>query len=126
PERVRKLFTSLVAQIADRHWRNAIKTADKVLALDPADADALQAKIYAMMEADQHAPALAVLGGGDAPESTPHAYERAYCLYKLQREADATRVLDALRDQDDRAVLVLRAQIAYREGAYDAACALYA
>ena len=29
PERIKKLFNSLVAQIADRHWKNAIKTCDK-------------------------------------------------------------------------------------------------
>ncbi|KAI4519300.1 hypothetical protein K525DRAFT_241411 [Schizophyllum commune Loenen D] len=118
PERIKKLFNSLVAQIADRHWKNAIKTCDKILKLDPNDADALQAKIYAMMEADQHAGALDILG----PQ---HQYERAYSLYKLQREAEARDILDTITPQDDRSVLVLRAQICYREGDYATACDLY-
>ncbi|KAI5886486.1 uncharacterized protein SCHCODRAFT_02641877 [Schizophyllum commune H4-8] len=118
PERIKKLFNSLVAQIADRHWKNAIKTCDKILKLDPNDADALQAKIYAMMEADQHAGALDILG-------SQHQYERAYSLYKLQREAEAREILDTITPQDDRSVLVLRAQICYREGDYATACDLY-
>ncbi|KAL1759015.1 hypothetical protein FB107DRAFT_258043, partial [Schizophyllum commune] len=118
PERIKKLFNSLVAQIADRHWKNAIKTCDKILKLDPNDADALQAKIYAMMEADQHAGALDILG----PQ---HQYERAYSLYKLQREGEARKILDTITPQDDRSVLVLRAQICYREGDYATACDLY-
>lgn len=57
-----------------------------------------------MMEADQHAGALDILG----PQ---HQYERAYSLYKLQREAEARDILDTITPQDDRSVLVLRAQI---------------
>ncbi|TRM57407.1 hypothetical protein BD626DRAFT_412163 [Schizophyllum amplum] len=118
PERIKKLFNSLCAQISDRHWKNAIKTCDKILKLDPSDADALQAKIYAMMEADQHAVALNVLG----PQ---HQYERAYSLYKLQREAEARDILDTITPADERSVIVLRAQICYRDGDYAATCDFY-
>ncbi|KAI0364817.1 hypothetical protein BV20DRAFT_814185 [Pilatotrama ljubarskyi] len=125
-DRLKRLFTSLCAQIDGGHFANAIKTCDKILRLDPHDSDALQTKLFLLLQTDQYAAALALIGG-QGGEADEHAFEKAYSLYRLHREEEATNALQALKakEQDDRGLLHLEAQLAYRQGAYEAAVDLY-
>ncbi|KAI0667031.1 hypothetical protein C8Q78DRAFT_929554, partial [Trametes maxima] len=123
-DRLKRLFTSLCAQIDGGHFANAIKTCDKILRLDPHDADALQTKLFLLLQTDQYAAALALIGG----EDDDHAFEKAYSLYRLHREDEATDVLKRLKAQeveDDRGHTHLEAQLAYRQGSYQIAVDLY-
>ncbi|KDR69905.1 hypothetical protein GALMADRAFT_77126 [Galerina marginata CBS 339.88] len=122
-ERLKRLFTSLCAQIDGGHFSNAVKTCDKILRLEPKDEDALQTKLFLLLQTEQYNAALTLIDSDD-----DHAYERAYSLYRLQRESDARDVLEALRkqsDEDDRGIVHLEAQLNYREGSYQAAFDLY-
>lgn len=77
-----------------------------VLALDPTDEDALKTKLFLLLKTNRYNEALKMTeqgGGGDQ-----FIFERAYALYKLQREKEAQ---DLLHNSDDRAVLFLQAQI---------------
>ncbi|EKM53538.1 uncharacterized protein PHACADRAFT_148180 [Phanerochaete carnosa HHB-10118-sp] len=122
-ERLKRLFTSLCAQIDGGHFSNAIKTCDKILRLEPSDPDALQTKVFLLLQTEQYAHALALIEGNDK-----YAYEKAYSLYRTNQEAGARNALEVSKrnkGDDDRGVLHLEAQLAYREGTYQAAFDLY-
>lgn len=77
-----------------------------VLALDPSDSDALQTKLFLLLKTNRYQEALGITE--EKPDS--FRFERAYALYRLQREQEAQELLrDA--DADDRAVLFLQAQV---------------
>ncbi|KAJ8501684.1 hypothetical protein ONZ51_g433 [Trametes cubensis] len=126
-DRLKRLFTSLCAQIDGGHFANAIKTCDKILRLEPRDPDALQTKLFLLLQTDQYVAALAMIAGeGDAGDE--HAFEKAYSLYRLHREDEAASVLEGMKGQDqvdDRGLQHLEAQLAYRQGSYQSAVDLY-
>ncbi|KAJ3510570.1 hypothetical protein NLJ89_g4599 [Agrocybe chaxingu] len=118
-ERLKRLFTSLCAQIDGGHFGNAVKTCDKILRLEPQDVDARQTKLFLLLQTEQYNAALDLINSND--DKDQHAYERAYCLYRLQREAEARETLEVIKKQkgdDDRG-------ISYREGSYQDAFELY-
>ncbi|KAI0343443.1 hypothetical protein BDW22DRAFT_1392957 [Trametopsis cervina] len=122
-ERLKRLFNSLCAQIDGGHFSNAIKTCDKILRLEPQDQDALQTKLFLLLQTEQYEAALAILDGDDA-----HAFEKAYSLYRTNHEWEAREALETTKRQkgeDDRGVIHLEAQLSYREGSYQAAYDLY-
>lgn len=124
-DRSQRLFTSLCAQIDGGHFRNAVKTCDKsmlcfqvgchsltrisVLSLDSSDKDALQAKIYLLLQTERYAEALSLLD----TRGSLDIYERAYTLYRLQRENEARDVLEKVKEkgEDDRGTVHLEAQL---------------
>ncbi len=77
-----------------------------VLALDPVDRDALQAKLWLLFKTSKYQAAL------ELTENNPDLFnfERAYALYRLQREDDAAALI-ANVDESDRSVAILKAQI---------------
>ncbi|KAG6886451.1 hypothetical protein C0992_003904 [Termitomyces sp. T32_za158] len=115
-ERLRRLFTSLCAQMDGGHMFNALKTCDKILRIDPTDADAHKTKLFLLLHTEQYDATLPLI------DAAHHRFELAYTLYRLQRENDALRVLD---DSDDRASTHLLAQMNYRTGSYARAVELY-
>ncbi|OSX61426.1 hypothetical protein POSPLADRAFT_1145059 [Postia placenta MAD-698-R-SB12] len=130
-ERLKRLFTSLCAQIDGAHFANAIKTCDKILRIAPRDPDALQTKMFLLLQTEQYMPALSLIDSltlqGDVSSSN-YEFEKAYSLYRVHREADATGVLEEIKNRDgneNRGVMHLEAQLAYREGGYQTAFDLY-
>ncbi|KAI1783499.1 hypothetical protein LXA43DRAFT_332966 [Ganoderma leucocontextum] len=128
-DRLKRLFTSLCAQIDGGHFANAIKTCDKILRLAPHDRDALQTKLFLLLQTDQYAAALAMTER-PSEEDGDHTFEKAYSLYRLHREADASGALGEIKTKSgegevDSGVLHLEAQLAYRQGSYQAAFDLY-
>jgi len=77
-----------------------------VLALDRNDQDAWQTKLWLLFKTNAYAQAL------DVTQSRPNEFyfERAYALYRLQRETEAADVLAAL-GESHRAAALLQAQI---------------
>jgi len=123
PDQLKRLFTSLCAQIDGGHFKNAIRTCDKILRLDPADMDALQTKLFLLLQTEQYPAALALA------DSAGHAFKfgRAYSLYRLHREHEAAVVLDGIKSTagSNRGVNHLEAQLNYRQGSYQASFDLY-
>jgi signal recognition particle subunit SRP72 len=125
-ERLKRLFTSLCAQIDGGHLQNALKTCDKsaspkrilvilvsnmlpVLRIEPEDKDATQTKLFLLLQTEQYDNALALVDG-----QSSRGYENAYALYRLQREDDARAVLEKTEteaDVDQRGVSHLEAQM---------------
>ncbi|KAJ8515826.1 hypothetical protein ONZ45_g6810 [Pleurotus djamor] len=122
-ERQRRLFTSLCAQIDGGHFTNAIKTCDKLLLLEPTDADALQTKLFLLLQTEQYEAALDLIITHN--KTAQYAFERAYSLYRLHREVEVVDQLEALNDGGHRGVVHLEAQLKYRQGSYQQAYDLY-
>ncbi|KAG5653127.1 hypothetical protein H0H81_002194 [Sphagnurus paluster] len=121
-ERLKRLFTSLCAQIDGGHFNNAIKTCDKILRLEPADTDANQTKLFLLLQTEQYDAALSLIDSNEG-----HEFERAYSLYRLQHEAEARDVLAEIKQGEhaDRGIVHLEAQLNYRDGFYEEAVELY-
>lgn len=123
-ERLIRLFTTLCAQIDGGHFINAIKTCHKILRLDPTDADALQTKLFLLLQTEQYEAALSLIGD----DTLDHrAFEKAYALYRFHKEEEASNVLQELKQtqKGQRGVLHLDAQLNYRQGSYQTSLELY-
>jgi signal recognition particle subunit SRP72 len=82
------------------------------LRLEPNDKDALQTKLFVLLQTEQYDAALSLIGTGD--DNAEHAFERTYSLYRVQREQEAAEGLKALKEkdaEDERAALHLEAQL---------------
>ena len=81
----------------------------QVLRLEPADNDALQTKLFLLLQTEQYSAALALA------DSAGHAFKfgRAYSLYRLHREHEAAVVLDGIKSTagSNRGVNHLEAQL---------------
>ncbi|KAK7449833.1 hypothetical protein VKT23_013309 [Stygiomarasmius scandens] len=123
-ERIKRHFNSLCAQIDGGHFANAIKTCDKILRLDPSDPDARKTKLFLYLQTEQYLPALEII----SKEGDAHAFEKAYAYYRLQKEDEADKVLEGIKEkdgEDNRGVMHLEAQLCYRQGSYQTAYDLY-
>ena len=81
----------------------------QVLRLEPADEDALQTKLFLLLQTEQYAAALTLA------DSAERAFDfgRAYSLYRLHREHEAADLLDEIKSAagSNRGVNHLRAQL---------------
>ncbi|KAJ3807824.1 hypothetical protein EV368DRAFT_41947 [Lentinula lateritia] len=134
-DRIKRLYASLVAQVDGGHWKGAERTCDKILRIDPTDADAIQTKLFIYLQKEEYQKALELIDE-EPPlnaESKPKLFEKAYALYRLKREADAEAILVEIRrneemeadEEEERGVMHLEAQLNYRQGKYQAAYVLY-
>lgn len=69
-------------------------TSTLVLLLAPNDADVLQTKLFLLLQTDEYVAALELAA---APE---HGFQKAYALYRLNREVDAASVVKELKAAD--------------------------
>ncbi|OJA17334.1 hypothetical protein AZE42_05913 [Rhizopogon vesiculosus] len=124
-DRLKRLFTSLCAQTDGGHFANAIRTCNKILRLDPSDRDALRTKLFLLLQTEQYDAALALIAEIDEQRS----FERAYALYRIQREEDAAQVLKEIRSNgkevEQRGAMHLEAQLSYRQGSYQSSLDIY-
>ena len=78
--------------------------------MDPSDKDARKAKIFLLLQSEMYAEALNLLDAEDSKET----YERAYTLYRSQRENEARDILEVIKKgEDDRGTLHLEAQLVW-------------
>jgi signal recognition particle subunit SRP72 len=124
-DRLKRLFTSLCAQVDGGHFTNAIRTCNKILRLDSSDRDALRTKLFLLLQTEQYDTALALIA--EINDQCP--FERAYALYRLQREEDAGQVLKEIKNDgkepEQRGAMHLEAQLSYRQGSYRSALDIY-
>ncbi|KAG1804112.1 uncharacterized protein BJ212DRAFT_1284791 [Suillus subaureus] len=124
-DRLKRLFTSLCAQVDGGHFTNAIRTCNKILRLDPSDRDALRTKLFLLLQTEQYDTALALI----AEINEQCSFERVYALYRLQREEDAAQVLKEIKssgkEPEQRGAMHLEAQLSYRQGSYQSSLNIY-
>jgi signal recognition particle subunit SRP72 len=126
--RLASLFAVLEEALRGFALQKALHTCDQILALAPEDEDALRAKAATFIHADRSSDALALLALHPAL-AAQMPFERAYCLYRAARHAEALALLDECGAQlpPDQAAGAthLRAQLQYRAGAFDDCIATY-
>ena len=86
-----------------------------VLRIDAHDDDAIQTKLFLLLQTEQYDTALLLLG--PLKDNTAREFEKAYALYRLHREPEAAEVLQHLKESgsdagfNDRGVVHLEAQL---------------
>lgn len=87
-----------------------------VLRIKSNDADALQAKLFLLLQTEQYDAALALISDNKS-EGTSREFEKAYALYRLHREFDASDVLSNVKGTEgpsefhSRGIIHLEAQL---------------
>lgn len=77
--------------------------------LEPTDPDARQTKLFLLLQTEQYDAALELINSGT--DEIRYAFERAYSLYRSQRESEAAEQLEALGEGGHRGVVHLEAQL---------------
>lgn len=116
------LFLSLDRHVKAADFKQIVKTADQILALAPADADALLCKVVALIQGDSIDEAISVIESNQNSSVTLN-YHKAYCLYRKNHLQEAMLALKGL--ERNLEVLQLEAQILYRQGDLNACISSY-
>ncbi|KAJ3088934.1 Signal recognition particle core component [Quaeritorhiza haematococci] len=138
---VPQLFGEIERLGAQGEDDKVIKVCERVLKTSPQDIDAYHVKIVGSIKLENYDQALKLIEAAPDPLPEELIYERAYCLYRLNRLSES---LDLIRkactrlgegDGDDRMDAVdretyhqlkhLEAQVAYRSEDYPASLKLY-
>lgn len=85
-----------------------------VLRIAPQDTDALQTKLFLLLQKDQYGAALSLIDGATSGSSSKYIFEKAYSLYRLQRESEVAEAINAIKlegGEDMRGVMHLEAQV---------------
>jgi len=112
------LFKELDSHIKDQDYKNALKTADKILAVDTHDQDAILCKGQCLIQLGEYEEALKVL-------EKDHVFERSYCLYNLKKYNESLQLLNGVENPKPNRVLELTAQVYYRMENYEASTKVY-
>ncbi|CAN7129719.1 unnamed protein product [Brassica rapa subsp. narinosa] len=122
PPAIEDLFTTLDRHIQRSEYEQAVKVADQVLSIAPADEDAIRCKVVALVKDDKIDDALSVIHSfHKLPIDL--GFQKAYCLYRQNKLDEA---LECLRGRErDSETLLLEAQILYRLGKTDACVDVY-
>ena len=119
------LFTQLETLLKSDNHEEAIPVCDQILAAAPGDEDALHAKVVSLIEMSKMDEALKLIEASPAL-ATVCAFERAYCLYQLQREDEALKLLmPGGAEPKESRELQLAGQIMYRQGKSAKAAAFF-
>ncbi|KAG5380369.1 hypothetical protein IGI04_028211 [Brassica rapa subsp. trilocularis] len=122
PPAIEDLFTTLDRHINRSEYEQAVKLADQVLSIAPADEDAIRCKLVALVKDDKIDDALSVIHSfHKLPIDL--GFQKAYCLYRQNKLEEAIACLRG-RERDSETSL-LEAQILYRLGKTDACVDVY-
>ncbi|CAH2065961.1 unnamed protein product [Thlaspi arvense] len=122
PPAMEDLFTSLNRHIERDELEQAVRVADQVLSIAPADVDAIRCKVVALIKDEKIDEALSVI---QSSHNLPIdlGFEKAYCLYR-QNKLDEAIVCLRGREKGSE-TLLLEAQILYRMRKTDACVDVY-
>ncbi|XP_016191126.1 signal recognition particle subunit SRP72 isoform X1 [Arachis ipaensis] len=122
PPPLEDLFTALDRHINSFSFDNAVKLADQILAVAPADEDALRCKVVALIKDDRLDLALSAIRSSRT-HLPDFDFLKAYCLYRQNKLNEA---LESLKTQERTTeTKLLEAQILYRLGKMDACLDIY-
>ena len=122
---VPRLFTQLQAAGEDGNYSKGLKLVDKILSFVPDDLQALHCKIVCLIQLSKFQEAGKLIDTlNKKAESPQYIFEKAYCLYRLEKYKESRQILSKL-PQSDPHVRELQAQIFYRLEEYHKAAATY-
>ncbi|KAF2286545.1 hypothetical protein GH714_017599 [Hevea brasiliensis] len=122
PPAIEDLFIALNKHIQLSDYEQAVKVADQVLGVVPADEDALRCKVVALIKADSIDNALSTI---QSAQRVPvdFSFFKAYCLYRQNKLDEA---LESLKGQERHSeAMLLESQIFFRMGKMDACVDVY-
>jgi signal recognition particle subunit SRP72 len=120
-------------QLDDENFEAVLKTCKEIeesSEIAEAVPIAVKAKVFSLMQLDKYHDALQIIAGGKAKfTELDFEYERAYCLYRLNKHEEAIAAITTARpaageDWKD-AYDFLEAQVLYRMNNYSASAAKY-
>ena len=116
---VEDLFAELQVHVESDDHAAALPVIDKILAEAPGDEDALQCKLVALIHTKRFREALALFESAPALAGAG-AFEKAYVLYRLNRQEEAIEAIETAAPKTgvDVRMDLLRAQVLYRLGRY--------
>lgn len=84
-----------------------------VLRLHPADTDAVQTKLFLLLQTEQYDAALTLIADSTSGDGPDYTFEEAYAMYRLHREGEAAAALGKIKGsgKDHRGVVHLEAQL---------------
>jgi len=106
------------AEMETGDFQTAERMCDNLLKSNQEDEDVLRAKLFCLLQQYKWSESLALASRIEA------GFEKAYCLYRLNRFEDAIKVIESEKVHDDRTTH-LRAQILYRQEKYEDAVKEY-
>ena len=128
-QKLARLFSQLQAAGEDGEYERGLKTVEKILAIVPGDPDALHCKVVCLVQTSEFSEALKLIDSLSRKSAAKEGalsllFEKAYCLYRLERYEESRKILKSLPQEEER-VRELSAQIAYRLEEYGAASSVY-
>lgn len=116
-----RLFSRLQRATEDEDDEQALALTKQILEVSRDDADTLHCQVVSLIHLSRFEPALLLMRSINkkrkASEGKLYQLEKAYCLYRLEKYAEALVILAGL-PRDDVKVLELEAQVAYRQEEY--------
>ena len=107
------------ADVETGDYESAERMCNNLLKSNPSDEDLLRVKLFCMLQQYKWTEALTLAS------RTESKFEKAYCLYRLNRFEDAMKSLKEEKKNDDERCLHLEAQILYRLDKYESAATAY-
>jgi len=123
PDASASLFAQMEGALRGGSLSRAVQCADALLELLPGDQDVLAAKVGALLHGEQYEAALAVLGAHEGVGGL--RLERAYCLYRTERHAEALALLErGVSCGREACAAQLSAQLLFRLGRHGEAASV--
>lgn len=109
PERSQDVQQECVCCMQSEVWPNSAHHHVAVLRIRAGDQDALQAKLYLLLQTEQYAEALTLVDS--LSNGSEHDFEKAYSFYKTNEKGKASDLLAAIGNEEHRGALHLQAQL---------------
>ncbi|KAJ3315723.1 Signal recognition particle core component [Blyttiomyces sp. JEL0837] len=93
------LFNDINRLLADDDHASVLTACDKILKHSKNDLDALNIKVIALIKLDRFEDAVHVLDKAPSALQEELAYEKAYCLHRLQRNEECLKLIAHIRSQ---------------------------
>jgi len=119
-----QLFIDLSRNFKNGNYAEAQKIAGKILKMDANDVDALKCKIVCLLQQSSFKSALDSINSNEKKGLLKMDFEKAYCLYRLNRLKEAESVISQIPEKSDREKDLL-AQVRYRMEDYKGCLDLY-
>ena len=103
----------------------ALEASESILAEDSKDGTAFECRCVALIKLSRYREALEALDSKGANLAPGREFERAYCLYMLNREAESLKALEGDGTPLTGRRAQLAAQIHYRLGNFEQAAELF-
>lgn len=121
-----RFFTELQLAGEEGDFDNGLKIAERILSLVPDDKEALHCKVVCLVQQSKFQEAVKVIDAASKKsEKQLYLFEKAYCLYRLEKYSESRHLLQKL-PQNEQRVRELLAQVSYRLESYDETRSIYA